>query len=177
MCAIFLFNLLVGVGILALPAAVAHAGIISGTLCLIVVSFMAFMSLTFVIEVLASANAWKTTRSGTSRPKGADGHQLQVKLKTDIIQGPLFEIEERIEMGSMAELFLGSSGATLFYTVLCLYLYGVSNSYMCPLLTSLKHYNFSKILGASLGLSDMSRLCGLNSPELVSWKEAISFCN
>ena len=124
-CAVFLFNLLIGVGVLALPGAVARAGILSGTLCLIVVCFMAFMSLTFVIEALASANAWKGQK-GSQEWNDKASYPAQVKLKTDLTQTPLFEIKEQYEMGYMVELFMGSTGATLFYTVLCLYLYGVS---------------------------------------------------
>lgn len=135
--AIFLFNLLVGVGILALPSAIAKAGIIAGALCLVTVSFMAFISATFMIEVLATANAWRRTKSVTRRGhvKGCPtqselvGETNQIKVKTDVLSPPLFEIEEKFEMGYLSELFLGSAGSTLFYAVLCLYLYGVSIIY------------------------------------------------
>ena len=135
--AIFLFNLLVGVGILALPSAIAKAGIIAGILCLVTVSFMAFMSATFMIEVLATANAWRRTKLVTRRgcAKGCPTQNEllvetnNIKVKTDILSPPLFEIEEKFEMGYMSELFLGSAGSTFFYAVLCLYLYGVSIIY------------------------------------------------
>ena len=135
--AIFLFNLLVGVGILALPSAIAKAGIIAGVVCLVTVSFMAFMSATFMIEVLATANAWRRTKSVTRRGCAKEsstqnelvGETNNIKVKTDIFSPPLFEIEEKFEMGFMSELFLGSAGSTFFYAVLCLYLYGVSIIY------------------------------------------------
>jgi len=135
--AIFLFNLLVGVGILALPSAIAKAGVIAGVLCLVTVSFMAFMSATFMIEVLATANAWRRTKSITRRGsvKGCPtqnelmGETNSIKVKTDVLSPPLFEIEQKFEMGYMSELFLGSAGSTFFYAVLCLYLYGVSIIY------------------------------------------------
>ena len=135
--AIFLFNLLVGVGILALPSAIAKAGVIAGVLCLITVSFMAFMSATFMIEVLATANAWRRTKSVTRRgclKECPTQNELvretnNIKIKTDVLFPPLFEIEEKFEMGYMSELFLGSGGSTFFYAVLCLYLYGVSIIY------------------------------------------------
>lgn len=135
--AIFLFNLLVGVGILALPSAIAKAGVIAGVLCLVTVSFMAFMSATFMIEVLATANAWRRTKSITRRgsAKGCPtqnelvGETNSIKVKTDVLSPPLFEIEQKFEMGYMSELFLGSAGSTFFYAVLCLYLYGVSIIY------------------------------------------------
>ena len=128
--AIFLFNLLVGVGILALPSAIAKAGIIAGALCLVTVSFMAFMSATFMIEVLATANAWRRTKSVTRRgcptQNELAAETKNIKIKTDVLFPPLFEIEQKFEMGYMSELFLGSAGSTFFYAVLCLYLYGVS---------------------------------------------------
>lgn len=134
MAAIFLFNLLTGVGILALPAAVAKAGLISGILVLVVVSFMAFVTLTFVIEVLSTANAWtmlhpKTNAKGSPQnyPCKNVGEKLAAKSKLTSNGGfNPFEIKEKVEMGHMAELFLGSAGSTFFYAVLCLYLYGVS---------------------------------------------------
>ena len=129
--AIFLFNLLVGVGILALPSAIAKAGIIAGVICLVTVSFMAFMSATFMIEVLATANAWRRTKSVTRRgcPTQLVEETKNIKIKTDVLSPPLFEIEQKFEMGYMSELFLGSVGSTFFYAVLCLYLYGVSIIY------------------------------------------------
>lgn len=134
MAAIFLFNLLTGVGILALPAAVAKAGLISGIMVLVVVSFMAFVTLTFVIEVLSTANAWtmlhpKTNAKGSPQnyPCKNVGEKLAAKSKLTSNGGfNPFEIKEKVEMGHMAELFLGSAGSTFFYAVLCLYLYGVS---------------------------------------------------
>lgn len=86
-----------------------------------------------MIEVLATANAWRRTKSvsrkgyvkGCSIQNESTG-ESQIKVKTDILSPPLFEIEEKFEMGYMSELFLGSAGSTFFYAVLCLYLYGVS---------------------------------------------------
>ena len=95
---------------------------------------MAFISVTFMIEVLATANAWRGTKT-VSRKGCVKGHPSQnesvaetnqIKVKTDVLSPPLFEIEEKFEMGYMSELFLGTVGSTFFYAVLCLYLYGVS---------------------------------------------------
>ena len=133
--AVFLFNLLVGVGILALPSAIAKAGVIAGILSLTTVSFMAFISVTFMIEVLATANAWRGPKTVVARKALVKGYPAQddsvaqisqIKVKNDVFSAPLFEIEEKFEMGYMAELFLGTAGSTFFYAVLCLYLYGVS---------------------------------------------------
>ena len=95
---------------------------------------MAFISVTFMVEVLATANAWRGTKSATRKGyvKGYSTHNESfgeiclAKVKTDVLSPPLFEIEEKFEMGYMSELFLGTVGSTFFYAVLCLYLYGVS---------------------------------------------------
>ena len=137
--AVFLFNLLVGVGVLALPAAIAKAGIVAGILCLITVSFMAFISVTFMVEVLATANAWQGARTlsrkdhvkGYPTENKSLGEANQIKVKSDVLSPPLFEIEEKFEMGYMSEMFLGTAGSTFFYAVLCLYLYGVSTLMKC----------------------------------------------
>jgi len=162
-CAIFLFNLLVGVGILALPSAIAKAGLIAGVICLVTVSFMAFMSATFMIEVLATANAWRRTKSVTRRgcAKGSStqnelvGETNNIKVKTDIFSPPLFEIKEKFEMGFMLELFLGSAGSTFFYAVLCLYLYGDLAIYAVSVATTLEN-----AAGASYQISYYSFLWG-----------------
>ncbi|XP_078367593.1 transmembrane protein 104 homolog isoform X2 [Oculina patagonica] len=160
---IFLFNLLVGVGILALPSAIAKAGIIAGILCLVTVSFMAFISATFMIEVLATANAWRTTKSvirrgcvkGSTTQSESAGETSQIKVKTDVLSPPLFEIEEKFEMGYMSEMFLGGAGSTFFYAVLCLYLYGDLAIYAVSVATTLE-----KAVGASHQLSYYSFLWG-----------------
>ena len=88
-----------------------------------------------MIEVLATANAWRGTKTVVARKALVKGYPAQddsvaqisqIKVKNDVFSAPLFEIEEKFEMGYMAELFLGTAGSTFFYAVLCLYLYGVS---------------------------------------------------
>ncbi|CAH3038208.1 unnamed protein product [Porites evermanni] len=162
--AVFLFNLLVGVGILALPSAIAKAGVIAGILSLTTVSFMAFISVTFMIEVLATANAWRGTKTVVARKALVKGYPAQddsvaqisqLKVKNDVFSAPLFEIEEKFEMGYMAELFLGTAGSTFFYAVLCLYLYGDLAIYAVSVATTLE-----KAVGTSHQISYYSFLWG-----------------
>lgn len=162
--AVFLFNLLVGVGILALPSAIAKAGVIAGILSLTTVSFMAFISVTFMIEVLATANAWRGTKTVVARKALVKGYPAQddsvaqisqIKVKNDVFSAPLFEIEEKFEMGYMAELFLGTAGSTFFYAVLCLYLYGDLAIYAVSVATTLE-----KAVGTSHQISYYSFLWG-----------------
>ena len=53
-----MFNLILGAGPLALPKAFSLAGLVLGTLLLIFLAFMSFMTTTFMIEAMASANAY-----------------------------------------------------------------------------------------------------------------------
>uniref|UniRef100_A0A182VRF4 Amino acid transporter transmembrane domain-containing protein n=1 Tax=Anopheles minimus TaxID=112268 RepID=A0A182VRF4_9DIPT len=59
---VFVFNLIVGTGALALPSAFSHAGWMLGSLAIVVLAFMSYVTVTFVIETMACANAvhnWK----------------------------------------------------------------------------------------------------------------------
>ena len=55
---IYMFNLILGAGPLALPKAFSLAGLVLGTLLLIFLAFMSFMTTTYMIEAMASANAY-----------------------------------------------------------------------------------------------------------------------
>ena len=52
-----IFNVIVGVGFLSLPQAFANAGVILGTTILVIASFFSFVTATYVVEAMASANA------------------------------------------------------------------------------------------------------------------------
>lgn len=54
---IFLFNLIVGTGALTLPAAFAKTGWLLGLILIVVLAFISYMTVTFVIETMACANA------------------------------------------------------------------------------------------------------------------------
>jgi amino acid permease len=53
----FVFNLVVGVGCLALPKAFQESGLVLGTIVLCFMGFIAYVTLTFVIEAQGAANA------------------------------------------------------------------------------------------------------------------------
>ena len=59
---VFVFNLVVGTGTLALPRAMADAGWLLSVVFLVVVGVFAFISATFVIEAQAAANALLKSR-------------------------------------------------------------------------------------------------------------------
>lgn len=52
-----MFNLIVGTGALTLPAVIAKAGWLLGTIFIVLLAFISYMTVTFVIETMACANA------------------------------------------------------------------------------------------------------------------------
>lgn len=54
---IFVFNLIVGTGALTLPSAFAKSGWLLGLVLIIVLAFISYVTVTFVIEAMACANA------------------------------------------------------------------------------------------------------------------------
>ncbi|CAL7940273.1 unnamed protein product [Xylocopa violacea] len=59
---IYVFNLIVGTGALTLPAVFSRAGWALGLSVILILAFISFITVTFVIEVMASANAILTWR-------------------------------------------------------------------------------------------------------------------
>lgn len=63
---IFVFNLIVGTGALTLPAVFAQAGWLLSLLLIVMLAFVGFVTVTFVIESMACANAtiqWRKIES------------------------------------------------------------------------------------------------------------------
>lgn len=63
---IYVFNLIVGTGALTLPAAFAKAGWLLSLVLIILLAFIGFVTVTFIIESIACANAtlqWKKLQS------------------------------------------------------------------------------------------------------------------
>ncbi|CAI5476365.1 unnamed protein product [Closterium sp. Yama58-4] len=59
---IYVFNLIVGTGALALPSVLTTGGWVLGTLFLLLVAFTSFVGVTFMIESMAAANALSVIR-------------------------------------------------------------------------------------------------------------------
>lgn len=63
---VYVFNLIVGTGALTLPAAFAGAGWLFSSFFLMLLAFVSFITVTFVIESMACANAtiqWRRIQS------------------------------------------------------------------------------------------------------------------
>jgi hypothetical protein len=120
---IFVYNLVIGVGGLALPLAFSKSGIVLSSIFLCFLGLLAYVTLTFVIEALAAANFIRR-RTGS---ESATSRLLTAELEENNdahLSASAFEIRERVEMGELATLFLGPRGTAVFYFLLCIYLIG-----------------------------------------------------
>ncbi|XP_015182465.1 PREDICTED: transmembrane protein 104 homolog [Polistes dominula] len=138
---IYIFNLIVGTGALTLPAVFSRAGWVLGFSVILILAFISFMTVTFVIEVMASANAIVTWRQiqhrkramqtlGDSCPSNSDSEDTPLVTvhtaspdKSDTTYR-YYIIHDKIEMGQIASIFFNKFGTTLFYLCLAIYLYG-----------------------------------------------------
>jgi len=112
---IYIFNLMVGTGCLALPSVLLKGGWILGSSFLFIVAFLSYVSVTFVLESMATANAFiqlkskdgldESLLSEEAGHRGDDfpSEELQ-SLHTPNDEG-IFQISRKIEMGEMAGLF------------------------------------------------------------------------
>lgn len=117
---IYLFNLVVGTGALALPSVLVSGGWYLGAVFLLLVACLSYIGVTFMIESMAAANALlflerKTAEETEGLIAGAPF------LGEDHTP---FEIVKRCELGQMAEMFFSQWGQILFYAALILYLLG-----------------------------------------------------
>ena len=55
--AVYIFNLIVGTGALALPAAFSSAGWAAGTVLLVVLAIFSYITATWVVESMSACNA------------------------------------------------------------------------------------------------------------------------
>ncbi|XP_034941487.1 transmembrane protein 104 homolog [Chelonus insularis] len=137
---IYIFNLIVGTGALTLPAVFSRAGWLFGTTVIIILGFISFITVTFVIESMASASAiiaWEKVQSRKkalrtfceAEPPNSDSEETPLvepsgsSDNTDD-SSKFFTLNDKVEIGEMASLFFSKTSITLFYICLAVYLYG-----------------------------------------------------
>ncbi|XP_056634667.1 transmembrane protein 104 homolog [Diorhabda carinulata] len=133
----YIFNLIVGTGALTLPAAFVGAGWLFSTFMIIFLAFISFVTVTFVIESMACANAtlqWRRIHSNEfyenrQLPGDSDSELEYSNEETAILNKvprrlSLYKIDTKVELGEIAGLYLNKFGHTLFFSSLCIYLYG-----------------------------------------------------
>ncbi|CAH0719512.1 unnamed protein product, partial [Brenthis ino] len=178
---IYIFNLIVGTGALTLPAAFARAGWGLSTISLVFLAFMSFMNATYVIETMACANAvfkWKRLqflkRSSVTENESEDetivsqngyGEMEDPLVCGDSIPSRYYSLDNRIELGEMANLFLNKSGRTMFYCTLCVYLYGDLSIYSAAVSKSLMDVICSPVPNNLTNATDWDILPCFNRPD------------
>lgn len=84
---VYIFNLIIGVGALSLPQSFSEAGIALGTILLIVLAFMSYMTATFMVEAMAAANAYVRHKARTKQTvvEADIGIQRPIQNNTDYV--------------------------------------------------------------------------------------------
>lgn len=83
---VYIFNLVIGVGALALPLAFSSAGLVLGTVLIVALAFMSYLTTSYVIEAMAAANAYdKFLEKRKNSRKGQLSHQSSDIQKADMV--------------------------------------------------------------------------------------------
>nr|XP_023028080.1 transmembrane protein 104 homolog [Leptinotarsa decemlineata] len=132
---VYIFNLIVGTGALTLPAAFAAAGWLFSTFLLMFLAFISFVTVTFVIESIACANAtmqWRKIQAQelnhaeirADSESEADNSNEETAILRVNRRYSLYRIDTKVELGEIAALYLNKFGHLLFFSSLCIYLFG-----------------------------------------------------
>ncbi|KAI1725625.1 transmembrane amino acid transporter protein domain-containing protein [Ditylenchus destructor] len=125
---LYIFNLIVGTGALALPKAFQTAGYVLSIVLLICSAFTSYICATFVIECLAIANAALKLNPTLERRRLSTSTELSSSDESlDILpnrRSSTFEIIRRLELSELANIFLGRTGVAFTYLILTIYLFG-----------------------------------------------------
>lgn len=149
---IFIFNLIVGTGALTLPGVFARAGWALSLVVLLLLAIISYMTVTFVIEAMACANAIKNwqnlqvlrRRSRNSHSENENEHEREdgeletVPLINTNTQFQYYQLTHKFELGEMATLFFNDFGRILFYLCFIIYLYGDLSIYSAAVSRSLR---------------------------------------
>ncbi|KAJ8317924.1 hypothetical protein KUTeg_003015 [Tegillarca granosa] len=95
---IYIFNLIVGTGALTMPKAFQSAGWILSLIVIVCLAFMSYLTVTFVTEAMALANA---ISSGNDEYLSEDQPLLVNRPRSNSSAG-IFEISERIELAAFS---------------------------------------------------------------------------
>uniref|UniRef100_A0A0N5AT67 Aa_trans domain-containing protein n=1 Tax=Syphacia muris TaxID=451379 RepID=A0A0N5AT67_9BILA len=124
---LFVFNMIVGTGALALPKSFQITGIAFSNILLLIsvrnlICFTPndlFVCATFVIESMSIANAAVTLKKNNCDTSGCSRSSID-----NVEQHPSYTISRRIEMTEMCKVFMGKTYLFFIYLVLVLYLLG-----------------------------------------------------
>jgi amino acid permease len=122
LASIFLFNISVGTGALALPLIFSKAGAILGSLFMALVAFLAWTSNSFAIEAMSLSNALLKDSAPQKKSNEVDTEQPLLQAADE--EPAAYEINKLTEYGVMADLLLPQGGRVAWFVTIILYFYG-----------------------------------------------------
>eukprot|EP00927_Polykrikos_kofoidii_P022723 TRINITY_DN21132_c0_g2_i1.p1 TRINITY_DN21132_c0_g2~~TRINITY_DN21132_c0_g2_i1.p1 ORF type:complete len:500 (+),score=55.46 TRINITY_DN21132_c0_g2_i1:92-1501(+) len=125
-CSIFMLNMVLGTGPMTLPYAFNQAGFVLSMIFLALLMFLSFITTTFVVESLATANSIQRKLGQNGSPVGVSESEQRGNV-----------IHERFEIGALGEKLLPGRLYTLPYIILIVYAYGVLTVYVISGVSSL----------------------------------------
>ncbi|UMM40262.1 hypothetical protein L5515_016957 [Caenorhabditis briggsae] len=151
---LYVFNLIVGTGALALPKAFQSAGWLLSISLLTFSAFMSYVAATFVIEALSVANAV------LSKKRRVEYDDVVVA------DGPsTFEIAKKVEVSEMASMFLSKVSLVFSYFAIIIYLFGDLAIYSTTVPKSVMNIVCSTINASIVKSSDP---CHESWPEILT---------
>ncbi|CAM6108843.1 unnamed protein product [Calypogeia fissa] len=122
---IYIFNLVIGTGILALPSVLISGGWLLGGIFIVLVAALSYVTVTFMLEAMATTNALIRLEKKDSLPEtgSTDRSHLLPNGESNLDKDP-YDITEKTELGQMANLYYNRVGLIVFFSVLIIYLFG-----------------------------------------------------
>ncbi|GMT06213.1 hypothetical protein PENTCL1PPCAC_28387 [Pristionchus entomophagus] len=139
---LYVFNLIVGTGALALPKAFQTAGWLLAVALLVVSCITSYISATFVVESLSIANAATAKRKRDGENEGDENEEIAHHT---------FEITQRVEVSEMASMFLTRAEVIISYLALNIYLFGDLAIYSTTVSKSFMNVICSSFNSTSIG--------------------------
>eukprot|EP00811_Abedinium_folium_P034078 NODE_6991_length_1618_cov_13.495641.p1 GENE.NODE_6991_length_1618_cov_13.495641~~NODE_6991_length_1618_cov_13.495641.p1 ORF type:complete len:473 (+),score=156.07 NODE_6991_length_1618_cov_13.495641:108-1526(+) len=134
-CGIFMLNMVMGTGPMTLPYAFEKAGFVLSALFLFFIMSLSFTTTTFVVEALAHSNGLKKRAADGEGAGPSNAPLLSVAMGCD--DEPVEEIQNRYEIGAMAELVMPLPLVLFTYLTIIAYTYGVLTVYAIAASTSI----------------------------------------
>ncbi|XP_065356817.1 transmembrane protein 104 homolog isoform X2 [Calliphora vicina] len=164
---IFIFNIIVGTGALTLPGVFAKAGWFLSLIIIILLAIISYITVTFIIEAMAAANAVKTWQNlqfdsqedlpsasasvdendfDTDDPMASllpHSHDATARLERMPLYAHgstlvYYKLDQKFELGEMATLFFNDFGRVFFYLCISIYLYGDLSIYSAAVAKSMR---------------------------------------
>ncbi|XP_075231085.1 transmembrane protein 104 homolog isoform X2 [Lycorma delicatula] len=169
---VYVFNLIVGTGALTLPVSFSQSGWLIGAILITLLALISYITATFVVEAIATSNAikqWKQPYIQAADSEDEDAHTSEDTplCRPEHLQNfpttpvSYFTLDEKLEMGEMANLLFSKVGQLLFYLCLCSYLFGDLAIYSAAVSDSLVDVICTNCENVSTNCSDIP--CWSNS--------------